>query len=584
MKTFGTARLGDHVFQRRRRPRNGGAEAEGVKRKAWKVTADPHVLMRLKRLFERANKGEFGELVLAHTPEVCRELLWFTERYPMKVTPRLELERGAEAHRERERIIEKVLSGGYKPTAFTLAYPPREYQSIAADLLLRSGSLLLADDLGLGKTVSAITALTAPKTLPALVITLTHLPRQWEAMVHKFAPNLSVFVAKSGKPVDLRLGRRTGCPGGRLPDVTIMNYHKLTGWADTLAPLIRTVVFDECQELRTGPGSDKYAAARYVAESATYCLGLSATPVYNYGDEIHHVLSAIAPDVMGTFEEFTREWCGTEGGRQVKDPRALGLHLRDQGLLLRRTRRDVGRELPPVQRVPHTIDSNPEALDQVADTVAELARVILAQGESERGAKMRAGEELSWRLRQATGIGKAPFVADFVRMLVENGEKVVLYGWHREVYSIWESKLAALKPAFYTGEESLAQKTEAVRRFTSGQTPVLVMSLRSGAGVDGLQETARTIVFGELDWSPGVHDQCIGRLHRDGQDEPVVAYFLIADSGSDPVVADVLGLKREQGELIRDPQLELVNQMAQDATGHIRRLAEQFINSRGRAA
>jgi hypothetical protein len=47
-------------------------------------------------------------------------------------------------------------------------------------------------------------------------------------------------------------------------------------------------------------------------------------------------------------------------------------------------------------------------------------------------------------LRQATGIAKAPFVADFVRLLVESGEKVLLYGWHREVYSIWRDKLKDL--------------------------------------------------------------------------------------------------------------------------------------------
>src|SRR5579884_3848269 len=43
------------------------------------------------------------------------------------------------------------------------------------------------------------------------------------------------------------------------------------------------------------------------------------------------------------------------------------------------------------------------------------------------------------------------------------------------------------------------------------------MSLRSGAGLDGLQEDCTVGVFGELDWSPEQHRQCIGRLDRDGQ-------------------------------------------------------------------
>ena len=43
--------------------------------------------------------------------------------------------------------------------------------------------------------------------------------------------------------------------------------------------------------------------------------------------------------------------------------------------------------------------------------------------------------------------------------------------------------------------------------FIDGDARVLMMSLRSGAGLDGLQEVSHTAVFGELDWSPGVHRQ-----------------------------------------------------------------------------
>jgi superfamily II DNA or RNA helicase len=543
------------------------------------IRAEPYVVMRLKRLFSRVDKGEHGEVVLADTPEVCRELLWFTERYPMDVKPLAQMMRGAEKQVERERIIADVQSGSYKPPKFELALPPREYQRTAADLWLRSGALLLGDDLGLGKTVSAIAGLTDPRTLPAVVVTLTHLPRQWQAMLGKFAPNLRSHICARGAPIDLRARY-----SGRLPDVVILNYAKLSGWADYLGPLAKSVIFDEVQELRTGPGSDKYSAAAFIAESATFRLGLTATPVYNYGGEMYHVLNALSPDTLGTYEEFCREWCRGEGSKtSVIDPRTFGVFLRDQGLMLRRTRADVGRELPALTRVPHQIDADAREIDKVKDAAAELARIILAQGEAQRGDKMRAAEELSWRLRQATGIAKAPFVAEFVRILVEGGEKVVLYGWHREVYAIWMARLAQFKPVLYTGSESPAQKHAALEQFMKGETSVLIMSLRSGAGVDGLQHHARTVVFGELDWSPGVHDQCIGRLHRDAQAEPVVAYFLIADSGSDPIVADVLGLKREQGELIRDPKLDLVSYGGHDSAGHMRRLAEQFLKARSAA-
>ncbi len=145
--------------------------------------------------------------------------------------------------------------------------------------------------------------------------------------------------------------------------------------------------------------------------------------------------------------------------------------------------------------------------------------------EEKRGQKMQASEELSGLVRQATGIAKAPYVAAFVRMLVESGKKVVLWGWHRAVYDLWMDALKDLKPVLYTGSESSTQKEAARTAFVEGDARILVMSLRSGAGLDGLQGVCDTGVFGELDWSPGVHDQCGGRIHRDGQPNPVFLYF-----------------------------------------------------------
>lgn len=568
MKTFGTLRFGTM-------PAKKGKGAN-----AWVVEAPPHVMMRLKRTFAVANKKEVGLVHLSDTPVNCRDLLWFLERYPMIVSTydRVRLEALAQEHREREESIEEILAGTYEPRAFDLAIPLRTYQRTAADLLLRSRGLLLGDDVGIGKTASAIATFSDPRTLPAVVVTLAHLPRQWVKEIARFAPNLRVRFAKTGKPEDLTKKVR-----GKPPeewDVMVINYHKLSTLAPVLARVAKSVVFDEVQELRRD-GSAKYNGAKHLADAADFRLGLSATPIFNYGGEIWPIINCLSPGALGSREEFSREWCvGYESRPKLQDPAAFGCYLRDAGLMLRRTRSDVGRELPPLTTVSHEIDADLAILDKVEDRAAELARIILTQAGMEKGAKLRASEELSWRLRQATGIAKARPVADFVRMLVEQGEKVLLFGWHREVYELWKDRLVDLRPAFYTGEESPVAKAESARRFTSGETKILVMSLRAGAGVDGLQHACRTVVFGEIDWSPGVHEQCIGRVFRDGQPDPVLAYYLIADSGSDPVVADVLGLKRQQAEGLRDPNAPAFERLEVDPD-HIKKLAADYLRRRG---
>ena len=474
--TYGEITHGPHV------KRDGKRKTT---RDAWSIQCLPHVAIRIKRVFARIDKGQFGTLLLDDTPENCRELLWFLDRYPMKVDPLDRLQDRANQHKEEERRVGLLLRGSTPTLPFDLAVPLREYQKTAVAMVLSSGALLLADDVGLGKSCQAIGMFADPKTLPALVITLTHLPRQWEREIARFTPHLRVHVAKTTNPEELHK-KRSKMPlfDGGFPDVIVMNYHKIAGWAHELSGRVRSIVLDEGQELRSGPGTEKYNGVQHVAEKCDYRMALTATPIFNFGGEMFHLLNILKPDAIGSIDEFKREWCqGSYDDRpKIHDPEAFGGYLRDQGLMLRRTRKDVGREIPPVTTIVETIDADIDAIHAVETRADELAHIILTQGGLPKGAQLRASEELSWRLRQATGIAKARTVADFCRILVENGEKLVLFGYHHEVYEIWKERLADLAPAFYTGRESDAQKQESIERFTDGRASILVMSVRAGAG------------------------------------------------------------------------------------------------------
>lgn len=923
MKTFGKAKL--------------------VKGK-WHVTAEPHVLLRLKRTFGSIGKEESGTVQITDSLDVCRDLAWFCERYPLKVTPADYLERRVSEHTERESLVERLLKGHHDPRKFELAFPPREYQQQAAELALATRGLLVGDDLGLGKTLVGICMLTDPRTRPALVVAPTHLQRQWRDEIKKFAPQLSVHILKQTTPYDYSAPKRFRDGQMSLismhPDVLIVNYHKLHGWVETLGGVVKSVLGDEIHELRSGPprgsgntkrGSQKYVAFRGIADRAEFRIGTSATPIFNYGGEIYYILDALSPGALGDYEEFCRDHANYVGDKpSLKDPEAMGHELRARGLMLRRTRKDVGRELKPLTRVPHHVDCDTRAIDAIRSSAGELARIILGQSgrELERGEAFRAGGEFDAQLRAATGLAKAPYVAEFVKLLLETEEKVVLFGWHRacfaggtpvlmhdgstksvervvvgdvvmgpdstgrrvtsltpgrgkmfrvvpnkgepfvcsehhilalhrserncrpfvkmtagefhrlnartqrgyslyrrgvdsfsaegrvlepwlmgywlgdgasnlrsylricsaddeiaeearlvaarhgltvrryvckrgttkccffslvnpkmgpgrnplkshftrlglhgnkhippsyksapladrrellagiidsdghvyrgngsgtaevsskwrhlaedvafvarslglaayisqqrptsgyalarrapmyrvtisgdltqlpmriarkrppkrncqknvlhtgfsveelpsddffgfevdgdhlflladftvvhNCYDVWLDLLKEFSPVLYTGSESEKQKDDSKHAFIKGESRLLIISLRSGAGLDGLQYSGcRTLVFGELDWSPAAHEQCEGRIDRDGQPEPVVAYYLIADSGSDPVVADVLGVKRQQLEGLRDPDGQRGLARLDKGGAHVKRLAEEFLRRQG---
>lgn len=546
---------------------------------AWGIQATPPVMIKLRRLFPRTRTDTRGYAILRDTVEIARDLEWFLTRYPVDMDePTAELLHArADEHRATEQAIDAILAG--RQTTLDMPEParsPRAYQRQAADIVLATGRLLLADDLGLGKSMSAALVLGAPKALPVLIVVPTHLPQQWVRELYATWPWLRSHIVTKTTPYDPATKRGSG---GQQPDVLIMSYSKLSGWAHSLAGQVNTVIFDECQELRRGTLTDKGVGAAQVARDATYRMGLSATPVYNFGGEIHNIFEILAPDALGTREEFIREWGAREQGVSkhvaVADPAALGTYLREQGLMLRRTRADVHRELPEPIKITQPVDTDHATIDAVAGDVAALAERLLAE-DSTPAERMTAAGEVDWRMRQATGIAKAPYVAEFVRLLLESEDKVVLFGWHRAVYEMWLDRLAEFQPVMYTGSESPKQKQASADAFIHGDSRVLLMSLRSGAGLDGLQKAASVAVFGELDWSPSMQDQCLGRLARDGQDSTVVAYYLVSDGGTDPLMAEVLGIKREQAEPIRDPQAALFEPQRGDPD-HTKKLAASVL-------
>jgi superfamily II DNA or RNA helicase len=555
----------------------------GKSRGYWELTIEPGVATRVKRIFGRISVSRTGVLTIADTPEVARDLQWMHERWPMLPADDLSEKRlrdGADHHRATEQAVARILKKGARTGKLPLqpAKEARDYQLVAVELLRATGRLLLTDSVGLGKTYTAALGAVHEDALPMLVVPPTHLPGRWLQELEESFPWLTTGVAqKTTLPKDWA--------PDQIPDVFIVPYSRLAGWAPHLHGHIKTVIFDEVQDLRKGVETQKGKAAAHVCDSATYVQGMSATPLFNYGGEIWNIYDIIAPGELGTKDEFTREWGRPmqNGGIHVTDPAALGSYLREQALMLGRTREEVGRELPETIKVSHTVNSDPAALNAVKGDAVAMAKLILADTTT-RQQRMQAAGELDWKLRQATGIGKAPYVAEFCRMLLESEDKIILAGWHRAVYELWNELLADFKPAMYTGSESPAQKTASEKAFIEGDSRILIMSLRSGSGLDGLQKVCGVSVFGELDWSPQVHEQLIGRTRRDGMgSKPPVAYFLNSAEGSDPAVMEALGIKRQQSEpmLSKDGK---VFATAMPETGRGRLLAEQILGLRKAAA
>lgn len=540
--------------------------------KCWTIKGEPCVTELAKRLFP-GSAHRRGEARFTANRRIVGDVNWLMLRYPLEIAPRdralwaRSLEEAREHARQREQALRLPLRSN--PPEGTFDGELRDFQKEGLTFLLANPRTLLADEMGLGKTVQALACLAATGDMPALLVVPPHLVRNWQAETARFlrvngrAPRICVI--QGLKPYAL--------PDA---DIYIIHYLLLRGWKQALPAIgFRAVIFDEIQELRHA-GTEKYSAASLISAACGRVIGLSGTPIYNRGAEIWNVVNILDFHCLGDWESFTREWCDGYGNHIVRDPALLGAHLRREGLILRRSKQEVLSELPPKRRLVQEIDTDDRVYRELMRPVMEMLGSLSAMHPD---AKERAllEEQISRSERQATGVAKAPFVAAFVRALLDNGEKLLLFAHHHAVMDIYKKELVAYKPAFITGRETQDGKERSVERFMNGQTDLCVVSLRAAAGLN--LQRASCVVFGELDWSPAVHSQAEDRAHRMGQKDSILCYYLVAPQGSDRDMQDALGLKVSQFVALmgdREPDIRGVQDAQRAAKAHIEKLLAQY--------
>ncbi len=554
-------------------PKTFGRLTYDAENRMWGVTCQPHAMIRFKAVFPRANKAQMGTVTLKDSPKTCTELLWFCSLLPLEMEPGTmrQLRRGRKKDLATMRSAYETLTGALVPRQFELGQTPRKYQAVGTELALRRRALLLTDEMGLGKTLQAISLFTQKQELPALIVVKVGIIAQWRRELQKCLPGIRVHTI----------------PGTRvepLPpaDIYLTSYSRLAGWAETLAQFIKCIVFDEAHELRhrdTGKYNGALHLARAVEAYGGIRVAMTGTPVYNYGNEMFSILDLLEGGCLGDYHEFVREWCESWGKHvKVREPKALGSYLLDQGLMLRRTRHDVGIELPPRTRIVETIETDDQVLMKDKAGAIELAKLILTSPSfTTQG---QASREFSMRMRQVTGIAKAPAVAAYARIFLESGEPVIIFAWHREVYTVLLHELREFQPVMFTGSETTEkQKERSLEAFKTGETKCILISLRSTEGLDGLQDVCSTVIHAELDWTPQIHEQGTMRVDRPGQKKPTFEIFLVSEDGSDPTIARVNGVKREQSDGILNPlgQATVVNA----DSARVKSLARDFLKRHG---
>lgn len=440
----------------------------------------------------------------------------------------------------------------------------------------RGCRLLIADEVGLGKTIEAglVLAEVLARTdgARALVVTPAALREQWQRELHeRFA--IDAWVADAASIARFTAGWTAVVnPWGAQPAIIAsIDFVKRPEVIRALEALVwDVIVFDEAHAL--GGRSDRAEAAALLAARARTVVLLTATP--HNGDPDTFARLCRIGDVDRAFPLLA-----------FRRTRA------DAGLAIARRARTLRLRIAPAERALHdALTGYTRAVwVQAASPGARLAMTVLVRRACSSAASLcrslsrrisllgarpdppvaqmslpLSGDEAPDAELAAPGLDDRPHEHEWLARLLalalgaaaaesklralatlvrRTREPVLVFTEYRDTLHLVAGVLHDAAPVLLHGGLSAAERTEAIRAFTSGGARLLIATDAASEGLN-LHHRCRVVVNLELPWSPVRLEQRVGRVERIGQTRPVHALHLLAAGTAEEAVAERFARRR----------------------------------------
>ncbi len=397
---------------------------------------------------------------------------------------------------------------------------------------------ILADDMGLGKTLQTITHILHEKVsghsenAPVLVIAPTSVVPNWRAEAGKFAPELRVLVLNGPE-------RKKYFRSIPYADVVLTSFALLQRDIEKLQEHdFHLVVLDEAQHIKNPRSKVAQAACKLRARSR---LCLSGTPVENHLGELWSLMRFLVPGFLGSEDAFNTRFRKPIENEGDMDRNAL-LKERVAPLILRRTKDQVAKELPPKTELVHLIElhtAQKDLYETVRATMDKRVREAIAARGIEQSQivfldallKLRQiccdprllPEDFSNDVRESA---KLDFLVELLALLIEEGRRILLFSQFTTMLTLIEQHLLREKIPYLKLTGSSKDRGKLVEDFQTGKIPLFLISLKAGG--TGLNLTAAdTVIHYDPWWNPAAEAQATDRAYRIGQDKPVFVHKLL---------------------------------------------------------
>ncbi|WP_100331546.1 DEAD/DEAH box helicase [Bacillus xiapuensis] len=427
---------------------------------------------------------------------------------------------------------------GLLAPSFLPGLTPLPHQLEAARKVIEemNGKAILADEVGLGKTIEA--GLVLKEYLirglvkKVLILAPASLVSQWASELNnKFLiPAVAQKKAYAWDQYDIVISSI---------DMAKRSPHKEKIYEQEYD----LVIIDEAHKLKNHK-TKNYQFVRHLQKK--FCLLLTATPIQNKLDEMFHLVSLLKPGHLGNEVQFAERF--KKGDRQVQNHQHLTALMNK--VMIRHRRQDTGVEW--TARKVETIqvsfsDSERKLYDaighfsrQLPDGLMNSFSLLTLQREacSSKEAVFLTLKNMAQKWRKETDDWPKEFAGILSQLeavqqnskankaleLVQSiGDKVIIFTEYRatQLYLQWFFKQHGISSVPFRGGFKRGKK-DWMKELFKNHAQVLIATEAGGEGLN-LQFCHHLINF-DLPWNPMRLEQRIGRIHRFGQTKDVHIY------------------------------------------------------------
>ena len=430
-----------------------------------------------------------------------------------------------------------------------------QHQEEGIKFLLSRNGCILADDMGLGKSMQSIIAAVESGAKKILIVCPSSTKINWEREINVFCDDTTIIDGKKFSDAKFTI----------INFDILKNFHTLVKRGkESEHPVIHRqlaeagydlCIIDEAHYLKNNESiRGKIMVELAVKYNIEKVWLLTGTPVANRPMDFFNLLKIIKSPIAQNWQHYATRYCeGRKFFRTLKNGQKRQIWLTDgasnleelasktKNIILRRLKTEV-LDMPDKVITPmhHLLDSKQQAQYEFLWEDYLLAKK--AAGKRVREEQKDLVELIL--LRQFIAQQAIPYTIEMAENAIEMGRKVIIFtSFTDELNTIADHfGKAAVR---HNGPMSNTMKQRSVDAFqTNDKVKVFVGNIKS-AGVGITLTEGTVVIFNSFDWVPGSNEQAEDRAFRIGQKNDVNVYYQLFDNTISTRMWDMLNIKKD---------------------------------------